>query len=196
MSDEADSLDGSVLPQNEIDALFKQATGKAIVPAATAAEPVVTSGTSEPAASPVTPGTRSPQSRAAAPPRATPERPPSPAPDNGILKAIQASIADLAQRMSKVEINISQLSQKNTETPDVSTSVQQISRRVEAIMRDLQKTNTQVRGIMSGLEGTPDYNARRSFTCESCGHSGFVAIPMRCTRCGSEGWCGWWPKEK
>lgn len=194
MSDDAGLLDGSVLPQNEIDALFKQATGKSIVPASTAVAPVVTSGTPEPVVSrPVAPVARSPQSRAATPPRAASERSLSPALGDGILKEIQASIADLAQRMSEVETNISQ---KNMETPDVSVNVQQISRRVETIVKDLQKTNIQVRGIMSGLEGTPDYNARRSFACESCGHSSFVAIPMRCTRCGSEGWWGWWPKEK
>lgn len=105
-------------------------------------------------------------------------------------------MADLVQRITKVETGISNLNQKEREVPDVSVPIQRLSQGLETVVKDIQKVNNQVRGVLRGLEGTPGYDIRNSFTCESCGSHGFIAIPMRCTKCKGEGWWGWWPKQE
>ena len=186
------SGDGSVLPQAEIDVLFKQATGKNISPPP-AAEPTAPGGTPRPSAGHATPGTSPPQR---AEPAVLPVQAVAPAPSDDVLETIQATLADLAQRMTEVETSISRLGQKERGMSDVSIPVQRLSQRLEAVARDLQKVNGQVGGVLRGLQGTPGYGIRNHFTCESCGSHGLMAIPMRCSKCGSEGWWGWWPKEK
>ncbi len=216
------SGDGSVLPQNEIDSLFKQATGKDIAPPP-AATPAAPSAAPQPVASPVVPDTGPPQNVEPAAPKAipvslpppapsvnpappppppvpdaapAPVSAPSPAPSDDILKKIQANVADLTRRMAKVEVEISMLDQEEEVMPDLSIPVQRLSRRLDTVVKELQKVNSRTDGISRGLKGTPDYAIRDDFACESCGSRGFVAIPMRCTDCGSEGWWGWWPKKQ
>ncbi len=186
---------GSVLPQAEIDALFKQATGKSISspPVAVA---TVSGEAPRPPASPAAPSTKPPQEAEPAVPASIPVQPAAPAPSDDLLKTIQATLDDLAQRMTKVETNISGLSQQEGSAPDISASVQRLSQRLEAVVKNLQKVNSQVGGVLRGLEGTPGYGIRNAFTCQSCGSHGFIALPMRCTKCDEEGWWGWWPKEK
>ncbi len=196
MIDDDDINDtGSVLPQATIDALFKQATGKDIAQPPEA-KPTAPSATSQPPVSPVTPSTRPPQRAEPVAPSATPVQTPAPVPSDEVLKTLQATMTDLAQRITKVETSINRLSQKETEVPDASVPVQRLSQRLEAVVKDLQQVNSQVGRVLKGLEGTPDYGVRNSFTCESCGSHGFVAIPMRCTKCDGEGWWGWWPKKE
>lgn len=185
------SDDGSVLPQTDIDAIFKQATGKSIAPPPIA-EPAP-SDISPASASPVTPSTSPPQRTEPAAPTVQTA---SPEPPDDTLMTIQATIADLVQRITTVETSVSRISHQERGVPDVSVPVQRLSQRLEAVVKDLQKVNGQVAGVLRGLGGTPGYGIRNSFTCESCGSHGLLAIPMKCTTCGNEGWWGWWPKEK
>ncbi len=174
---------GSVLPQAEIDALFKQATGKSISPPS-GAEASASGKASYPSASPAEPSPGRPVQTAA------------PTPSDDVLKTIQATLDDLVQRMTKVETNISRLSQKEEKAADVRLPVQKLSQRLETVVKNLRKVDSQVSGVLRGLEGTPGYSIRSDFTCQSCGSHDFIAIPMRCTKCGSDGWWGWWPNEK
>lgn len=203
---------GNVLPQAEIDALFKQATGMSIAPPATDERP--DGETPAPPANPAPPEPRPPQ-QAESPPvssppkRAAPEvaspapaqsagpvtSPPS-APSNDSLRDIGAALDDLARRLGKVEASINQFNQKEWDAPDVSAPIKRISQKVAALDKNLQKVNGQVNRVMKGLKGTPGYGIRNDFSCTSCGSDGLIAIPMRCTKCGEEGWWGWWPKEK
>lgn len=188
---------GSVLPQTDIDVLFKQATGKSIA-RPPPAKPAAPEATTSPPASPVTPSAEPPdRTGPAAPPVVVAATTPVPAtPPDDAFKTLQATVVDLAQRIARVETSISRLGQQEREVPDVSVTVQRLSQRLEAVIKELHKVNSQVGGVTRGLQGTAGYGIRSSFTCESCGSQGFVAIPMRCTNCGSEGWWGWWPKEK
>ena len=176
------SDNGSVLAQSEIDNLFKKATGKNIA--------------SPPAAKPATSTTTSP------PPTPTPTSAPAPAPAPTlapapeILKSLETAVTNLAQRITKVETTISEFNEEKRQTTDVGVITRQLSQRLEAVVKDLQRVNSHDSGILSGLEGTPDYNIRNNFTCESCGVHGSVAIPIKCTRCGGEGWWGWWPEKE
>ncbi len=178
------SDDGNVLPQDAIDALFKKATGQDIAsaPAATAtAEP-------PPAAPPPV---------AAAPVAAAPVAPPPPPPPAPIaaqdpaLPALQATVNGLAQQMARLEASVAQLG--NGGGGDTTAAVRQMSQRLDGITRQLKKMDGRVGTISKSLEATPDYAARKEFTCSSCGSHGFLAVPMKCTGCGHEGWWGWWP---
>ena len=185
---------GSVLPQAEIDALFKQATGKSISPRAVGG--VSASGeTPRPPASPAAPSTKPPQKAEPAIP-SLPVQTAAPTPPDDVLQTIQATLDELARRMTKIETNISRLSQKEESVADVSLPVQRLSQRLDAMVKDLQKVDSRVGGVLRGVEGTPGYGIRNDFTCESCGSHGFIALPVRCTKCGGGGWWGWWPKEK
>ena len=186
---------GSVLPQATIDALFKQATGNDIAPPPEA-KPTAPSVTPRPLAAPVTPSAGPTQRAEPVAPKATPVQTPSPVPSDEVLKTLQATVTDLTQRITKVETSINRLGQKEREVPDVSVVIQRLSHRLGAVVKDLQKVDNQVERVLRGLDGTPDYGMRNDFTCESCGSHGFIAIPMRCTSCGGEGWWGWWPKKK
>jgi len=42
---------------------------------------------------------------------------------------------------------------------------------------------------------TPLWGARYRITCEGCHSKGWVAIRIKCTKCGRETWRGWQPKQ-
>ena len=174
------SSEGSVIPQNDIDAIFKQATGMDIA-APPAAKPAASNNTPPP-----------PAPASSVPPPAPAPHPPPP---DGALNKMQAAMAELTQRIINVETSISSLSSREHGVPDVKAPIQRLSLRLEATMKDLQKIRSQVGVITRGLEATPDYGIRSDFVCESCHSHGFVATPTRCTKCGREGWLGWWPKQ-
>ena len=44
------------------------------------------------------------------------------------------------------------------------------------------------------LDGTPALGLKDKFTCH-CGASGFVALRIKCTKCGRETWWGWYPER-
>jgi len=203
------SDDGNVLPQAEIDTLFKQATGRSISspPGAGKTSPGETPGPLPPPAAP--PSSGSPKKPEAVAPASVPAQPPAPtsapaapaapavtSPTDDILRVIQTTLDDLTKRIERAEANINRLNHKEGEVTDYSGSVQQLSQDMEVEAENLQKVNGQVDRVLRGLKGTPGYGVRSDFTCESCGSHGFVAILMRCTSCGSEGWWGWWPEEK
>ena len=190
------SEDGTVLPQAKIDAMFnKQATDKISVSQSTT-DSVAPSETSEPSASQVITDTVPPQDVETSLPGADEVQPSISVPSDEFLQMTQAVVADIAQRVAKLETSFSRLSQKERETADVGILAQQLSQRLETLAKELQKVKSQLTGVLRGLDGTPGYNIRHDFTCRSCGSSGLAAIPMRCTNCGREGWWGWFPKEK
>ncbi len=204
---------GSVLPQAEIDALFKQATGISISPPAIDNPPG--DEASVPPANSAPPTDELSQQREAPPPGSPPPKQAEPeatspataqsaapvasspsTPSTDSLREIGAVLDDLARRLGKVESSINQLNRKEWDAPDVSAPIKKISQKVTALDQNLQKVNGQVNRVMKGLKGTPGYGIRNDFSCTSCGSDGLIAIPMRCTKCGEEGWWGWWPKEK
>lgn len=218
------SENGSVLPQAEIDALFKQATGMSISspakpkkkaapaeakPAAPAAEaaPEVTQAT--PARSMPAPAPQSDPDPPSAggyggqqaaytspPPSAAPRRETYQAPqDDGMLLEIQLTLDDLSRRLAKLESSINQVNRKMRERRDSGVETERLQETVSELGRSLRKVNSRVDGIQKGLGNTPVYAARAEFCCSSCGAEGMIAVPVKCTQCGEEGWWGWWPGE-
>ena len=193
------------LSQEEIDSLYKQATGKEVARTPSAA-PVAKEAIAKPPAV-STPKTASPsvplqKVAGMAPdpsltPRAVSSANPAQTLPEGVLKQLQTAMADLTQRLAKAEAGIRRMEEDNRqETPGAALPAQQLSQSMTVMERELQRLSRQVDGILSGLDNTPDYDVRSSFTCVSCGSSGTIAIPMRCAACGREGWWGWWTKER
>ena len=189
------SSDGNVLPQAEIDAIFKQATGRSIAaapeeetaPPADVLSPPVNSAGKPPAAS-VKPEPEEPDSR--------PVKAQAPVPADGSLHQLQSTLDRLANRIEKIEAAIERLEQMEEKVAGVDDNVQQLSRELNAEVIKFKGINNRVKRMDKGLDGTPGYGARTDFTCDSCGSRGLIAIPMKCTNCGKEGWWGWRPGER
>jgi len=43
---------------------------------------------------------------------------------------------------------------------------------------------------------TPLWGARHRITCSGCGSKGWIAIGIKCTKCGRETNWGWWPEKE
>lgn len=46
------------------------------------------------------------------------------------------------------------------------------------------------------FDNLPILNVHDRFKCPECGARGLVAVKIRCTKCGSEMWWGYWPEKK
>lgn len=82
-------------------------------------------------------------------------------------------------------------------TPDqprpgsLESKVQQLESQLdvlEAIIAELGDIETR-------LDGTPTLGLKHHFKCD-CGASGFVAVHIKCTKCGRDTYWGWWPKKE
>ena len=65
---------------------------------------------------------------------------------------------------------------------------------VRKIKADVAKLSRQIEATSVNLKDTPAYGLHKHFVCRSCGSEGYVALIIRCTQCGKEGWQGWWPE--
>ncbi len=70
------------------------------------------------------------------------------------------------------------------------SQIQELETRVEV----LEEIGTDLDDIAARLDDTPAVGLRHKFTCH-CGASGFVALRIRCTKCGRETWWGWHPER-
>jgi hypothetical protein len=188
------SDDGNVLPQAEIDAIFKQATGRSLV------EPVASKQGNS---STVSSGTRPKESPKVKdkPPESTPPRPSSSSKadsakpiDTEKLDEIMATLGKLTQRIENLEEKITTLSQSKPDTTDNSDLERQLLQKVKNEEINLHKVNKRINNIITMLKGTPGYGVRDNYTCNNCGSHGFIAIPVKCSSCGTQGWLGWWPE--
>jgi hypothetical protein len=107
---------------------------------------------------------------------------------NAQVEHLQATVAELTQRLAKAESKLVQLEMDKHERGTAAVGA--------ATQADIARLNTRLEGISRKLAATPGYNAGNLFKCSSCGASGQLAIPIKCTHCGEEGWWGWWPREK
>ncbi len=205
----------NLLSQEEVDALFKQATGRSIgqssadaPPAPPSPPPVATrppapTPAPAPKAAALPPPPPPPVAARPAPAPAAPPAPPRPAPvaepapvrtavpagpPPVDLREIKSSLTALTQRLSALEARLSRLEQAR---PAQGSSPQEVRR----LAKELKRTVGQVEKIKDGLAHTPDYGLQGSFVCEACGTAHTVATLHRCTACGKEGWYGWWPQQ-
>jgi predicted nucleic acid-binding Zn-ribbon protein len=103
------------------------------------------------------------------------------------LNSIHKSIKDLTSRLSRIEnaiIRLEMLEKKinaNSDAPNQSALVRKLESKIEE--------------IESNLSDSLSYKIRRKFECGHCHTKGFVAVNIRCTKCGKETWSGWYPKK-
>ena len=68
-------------------------------------------------------------------------------------------------------------------------------RQLESRMEVLEALSAKLEDIESRLDGTPTLGLKHRFKCD-CGTSGFVALHIKCTKCGRETYWGWWPEKE
>jgi hypothetical protein len=72
----------------------------------------------------------------------------------------------------------------------LDSKVQQLESRVEA----LEAMKAELEDVETRINGTPALGLRQRFECD-CGASGYVAVRIKCTKCGRETWWGWHPEQ-
>jgi hypothetical protein len=81
--------------------------------------------------------------------------------------------------------------------PERLSSMESSLKALEQRIGKLEAASTEVVSpddLYALLDGTPALGLRRCFKCD-CGASGFVAVRIKCTKCGRETWWGWFPKQ-
>ena len=114
--------------------------------------------------------------------------------DGDVLK-IQNTLKDILDRVGKLETCLNRLEEKQTSSTDFGAAILQLEEKLCAVTRHLDKIDCRVMTVTNKLQDTPSYGVRGDYKCESCGSTGFTAVPLKCTSCGKEGWWGWWPKK-
>jgi hypothetical protein len=94
----------------------------------------------------------------------------------------QTIIAQLLERLTKLEAAISQGGAGAPALPELMEQLQALSKKVDS--------------VIANLEGTVGFGARRAFICKNCQSQGQVAARLHCTVCGGENWWGWWPQPR
>jgi len=163
----ADSED-RMLSQQEIDALLSsnpQPKPPTVPAAAPASAPKPSAASGRPATAPEKPVT------AAAP---------------GEVESLKKTIVELTGRLSKLEGIISRFDQleKKLDSNNGASSTAAIN-----------GLDARIAAIEAGLKDSLNYKIRQKFECGNCHTKGFVAVNVRCTKCGKETWSGWYPKK-
>ncbi len=203
--------DKKTMSQAEIDALLTasgQAAGTAArpTPAETAeadphaeARPVAAANAKAQTAA-VAEAEPAAAAKAAPPPSTPPEAPQAPqapqAPRASVaLEAVQSTVADLAERLAKIEAAMGALDQLQKTVTEANAIIRKKPQDLQSVANRLQDVTEQVEETARKLRSTPTYNIGEIFQCNSCDSEGLVAIQVKCTECGREKWWGWWPKE-
>jgi uncharacterized phage infection (PIP) family protein YhgE len=172
MTDTADRM----LSQAEIDALLSGNIPAIKPPPSGGAPSPMATATPEPKSAP-----------RAAEPEPIPPAPPQVSTLSEDLGSIHKSIKDLTSRLSRIENAIIRLEQLEKKINNNNTAPNQ-----SALIKKLE---SKIEEIESGLSDSLSYKIRRKFECGHCHTKGFVAVNVRCTKCGKETWSGWYPKK-
>lgn len=186
-----DEADGRTLSQNEIDAMLNASKPKSDPP------PHAQAAAPPPPAPQAAPPPPAPEPQAAAPapvPAAVPQAaaPPAVAAAPGLDPAVAA---DLAQRLATVEAAMGRIDQLEASLAAVQATGGPKAQEFQAVVNQLKKVSGQAESMMQGLQNTPGYGTRKNFQCKSCGTQGMIVSLVRCSKCGTEKWLGWWPQR-
>ena len=72
----------------------------------------------------------------------------------------------------------------------LENKVKELEKRVQAV----EALQVDLEELQNCLDGTPALGLKSHYKCD-CGVSGYVALHIKCTKCGKEAWWGWYPKE-
>jgi len=177
------SNDASGLPQAAIDEMFRRSARRGILPERRPTSPPASGEQASSAA----PSDWQPQDGS----HAT-ETPVPPASYRG-LGSMHQSLEELSEQTGSLGVRLEELEQKLSEAADLGAAITRLEKRLGTALQQLMEMEARVSAISGKLRDTPSYGVRGEFTCESCGAQGSIAIPLKCTRCGKQGWWGWWP---
>ena len=110
-------------------------------------------------------------------------------------ESLRGTVADIAQRVAQIELDIGRLSQLERTLADWKAASEPNAEAIHSLANKLQNLSAEVEGIVQSLLGTPAYGVRKNFKCNQCGSRGAVATVLRCTQCGKDSLWGWWPKK-
>ncbi|MEE8372756.1 MAG: hypothetical protein V3R87_03350 [Dehalococcoidia bacterium] len=105
-----------------------------------------------------------------------------------------AVVADLAQRLATMEAAMGRIGQLEASLAAVQAAGGPKAQDFQAVVNQLKKVSGQAESMMQGLQNTPGYGTRKNFQCSSCGTRGMIVSLVRCSKCGTEKWLGWWPQ--
>jgi DNA repair exonuclease SbcCD ATPase subunit len=109
---------------------------------------------------------------------------------------VQSTMADLAQRVAKIEAAMGKLEELQKTVRDANTILRKQPRDFQSVVTELQAVSEQVEEISEKLRSTPVYDMGEIFQCNVCHSDGLCAIRVKCTQCGRENWWGWWPPKE
>lgn len=126
------------------------------------------------------------------------------------LQAIEATLASLAEMErdeEDIDVILDRL-RKIEETTDIDAIIERLrdiqdtaartslgKEDLDVVEAEIAKLSGRIEAITATLKDSIGYGIHRDFSCRSCGSKGHVAITIRCTDCGKEGWMGWWPEK-
>ena len=126
------------------------------------------------------------------------------------LQAIEATLASLAETERDerdIDVILDRL-RKIEETTDTDAILERLrdihdtaartslgKEDLDVVEAEIAKLSGRIEAITATLKDSIGYGIHRDFSCRSCGSKGHVAITIRCTECGKEGWMGWWPEK-
>ena len=108
---------------------------------------------------------------------------------------MQSAVADLAQRITKIETAMGRLDQLQKTVTEANAILRKQPRDFQSVVNQLQQLSDEVEEISQNLRSTPVYDMRQIFRCNVCDSHGLCAIRVKCTECGRENWWGWWPEK-
>ncbi|GEM_PF-1845246 len=79
---------------------------------------------------------------------------------------------------------------------DINETLDLLPEKVQKAMSESKDAGKRVEVVSGNLQSTLGFNIRKTFRCESCGSSSFVASQVVCTKCGAGSWWGWWPAKE
>ncbi len=113
------------------------------------------------------------------------------------LGSILSAVANITERLGKIEGIAEKVHQLEKAVSQMSATASGLQGQApQQTVEQLQALSDRVEEIRSHLQGTLGYRAKETFTCDSCGHHGTVAMPIKCTHCGKQNWWGWWPRKR
>ena len=158
----------SVMSQEEIDALIGNTPEPAPPPPPVAPPAAPPAPTGLPAVAPLAPAPNLAQSSVQTP----------------------VDLSDIYDRLENLEKAVRRVGELDRVQYDIEQSIRQVQHDVKNVAGQLQQVAAQMKVMMSNLQATPGYGAMKTHKCASCGSTGAVAVPIKCTKCGTSSYKG------
>lgn len=125
-----------------------------------------------------------------------------------VIESLRTSIDGLEGRLEEIGCDHAQASPAHVEETkgrieqlehdlaDINDIVIPLPQVIQSNADSVREVRNRLEVISTNLQRTLGYDIQRTFGCKACGSEGLVATQVVCSKCGNEGWWGWWPKEE